>query len=107
MTLIGNVKGKTCIIVDDMIDTAGTLCKAAETLKEMGATKVYAFASHGVFSGKAAENIKGSVLEKVVVSDSMGLEEKFVQGNGGKVVQVSIDLLLAEVIRRMENEESV
>jgi ribose-phosphate pyrophosphokinase len=71
MVLIGDVKGKTCIIVDDMIDTAGTLVAAAKLLKESGAAKVFAFATHGIFSGPAAERIANSDLEKVITTDSM------------------------------------
>jgi len=71
MILIGNVEGKTCIIVDDMIDTAGTLVAASKLLKESGAAKVYAFATHGIFSGPAAERILNSDLEKVITTDSM------------------------------------
>ena len=71
MILIGDVKGKTCIIVDDMIDTAGTLVAAAKLLKESGAVKVFAFATHGIFSGPAAERIVNSDLEKVITTDSM------------------------------------
>lgn len=71
MELVGNVEGKTCIIIDDMIDTAGTLCEAAKILKEKGAKKVYAFASHGLFSGPAAERIRDSALEKVITTDSI------------------------------------
>lgn len=72
MTLIGDVKDKTCIIVDDMIDTAGTLCTAADMLKkEGGAKEVYAFATHGIFSGPAGDRIAKSSLEKVITTDSM------------------------------------
>lgn len=71
MTIIGTVKDKICIIIDDMTDTAGTLCKAATELKNAGAIKVYAFITHGIFSGPAAERIKESDLEKIVSTDSM------------------------------------
>jgi len=71
MNLIGDVKGRDCVIVDDMIDTGGTLCKAAEALKERGAKRVFAYATHAVFSGSAAENIANSVLDQVVVTDSI------------------------------------
>ena len=78
MTLIGNVEGKTCIIVDDMIDTAGTLCEAAKTLKKNGAAKVYAFATHGLFSGPAGDRIaKTPELEKVVTTDSLPVKDEF------------------------------
>ena len=71
MTIIGDVKGKTCIIVDDMTDTSGTLCKAAEELIAAGATKVYAFITHGIFSEPAAERIAKSKIEKIVCTDTM------------------------------------
>lgn len=100
MQLIGDVKGKTCIIVDDMIDTAGTLTQAAALLKEQGASKVYAFATHGIFSEKAADRISKSVLEKVITTDSMKTTDEFRDKIGDKHVCVSLDLLLAEAIRR-------
>lgn len=84
MVLIGNVKGKTCIIIDDMIDTAGTLCEGAKLLKAEGAHKVYAFATHGLFSGQAAERIAKSDLEKVVTTDSIKMREDFKANVGGK-----------------------
>lgn len=79
MTLIGDVKGKTCVLVDDMIDTAGTLVAAAELLKsEGGATEVYAFATHGIFSGQAADRISEcNALTRVITTDSMLIDEKF------------------------------
>jgi len=77
MELVGNVEGKVCIIIDDMIDTAGTLCEAARVLKDKGAKQVYAFASHGLFSGPAAERIRDSVLEKVITTDSIPVTAKF------------------------------
>jgi ribose-phosphate pyrophosphokinase len=102
MELVGNVEGKTCIIIDDMIDTAGTLCEAARVLKDKGAKKVYAFASHGLFSGPAAERIRDSALEKVITTDSIPLSQKFKDTVGpSKFQQVSLDLLLAETIRRV------
>ena len=100
MVLIGNVQGKTCVIVDDMIDTAGTLCGAAKLLKEQGADKVYAFATHGIFSGPAADRIAASTFEKVITTDSMVVSPDFKQKVGDKFSQVSLDLLLAEAIRR-------
>ena len=84
MILIGNVKGKTCIIVDDMIDTAGTLCAAAKLLKDEGAAKVFAFATHGIFSGPAGTRIANSVLEKVITTDSMTVTPEFKQTAGDK-----------------------
>ena len=102
MELVGNVKGKTCIIIDDMIDTAGTLCKAADILTENGASKVYAFATHGVFSGKAYQNIEKSSLEKVIVTNSIP-----VKYTSDKIVQLSVGILIAEAIRRIQNNESL
>lgn len=102
MELVGNVEGKTCIIIDDMIDTAGTLCEAAKVLKNKGANKVYAFASHGLFSGPAGERIRDSVLEKVITTDSIPVSQKFRDTVGpSKFQQVSLDLLLAETVRRI------
>ena len=71
MTVIGDVNNKICIIIDDMVDTAGTLCKAASELKEKGASEVYAFITHGIFSGPAGDRIKESELKKIVCTDTM------------------------------------
>lgn len=102
MELVGNVKGKVCIIIDDMIDTAGTLCEAARVLKEDGgATQVYAFASHGLFSGPAAERIRDSALTQVITTDSIPVTDRFKETVGDKYQQVSIGMLLAETIRRV------
>lgn len=103
--LIGDVKGKQCIIVDDMIDTAGTLCAAATALKEKGATDVYAFATHGIFSGPAGDRIAKSDFKKVITTDSMPLTAEFKARVGDKHQTVSLDLLLAEVIRRTHQRE--
>lgn len=100
MQLIGNVEGQECVLVDDMIDTAGTICLAAKTLKEHGATKVYGFATHGLFSGPAGDRVRDSAFERIVVSDSVPLKDDFAQKVGSKVQQESLDLLLAEAIRR-------
>ena len=102
MQLVGNVKGKVCIIVDDMIDTAGTLCEAAKTLKQNGATKVYAFSTHGLFSGPAGDRIaQTKELEKVITTDSVPLSDAFKQKVGDKHAIVSLGLMLAETIRRV------
>ena len=77
MELVGNVEGKTCILVDDMVDTAGTLCEAAKLLKEKGAKKIYAFATHGIFSGPAAERIKASPFEKVITTNTIKARNEF------------------------------
>jgi ribose-phosphate pyrophosphokinase len=106
MELVGNVKDCECIIIDDMIDTAGTLCLAAEELKKHGAKKVYAFATHGLFSGKAYENIDKSCLEKVVVTNTIPLK-KDESIKTDKIVQLSVGVLIAEAIRRIHLNESL
>ena len=105
VVLIGDVKGKQCIIVDDMADTAGTLCAAAAVLKDKGATDVYAFVTHGIFSGPAGDRIAKSVFKKVITTDSMPLIDGFKEKVGDKHHTVSLDLLLAEVIRRTHLHE--
>lgn len=101
MNLIGDVEGRDCVIVDDMIDTGGTLCKAAEALKERGAKRVFAYATHAVFSGTAAENIRNSVLDQVIVTDSIKLSPEMAAT--GKVTELSLSRMLAEAIRRISN----
>jgi ribose-phosphate pyrophosphokinase len=105
MNLIGDVDGRTAIMVDDMVDTAGTLCSAANALKERGATKVVAYCTHAVLSGKALENVRNSELDELVVTDTIPLsdEAKSVK----KIRQLTIADLLAESIRRVSNEESI
>ncbi|MFV0276768.1 MAG: ribose-phosphate pyrophosphokinase [Parahaliea sp.] len=105
MNLIGEVEGRTCLLVDDMVDTAGTLCKAADALKERGATKVMAYCTHAVLSGRALENLQGSQLDELVVTDTIPLREAARQI--GKIRQLTISDLLAESIRRVSNEESI
>lgn len=103
MNVIGDVEGKTCIIVDDMIDTAGTLLKGATALKEKGANKVIAYATHPVFSGNAHENIENSVLDAVIVTDTIPLAK-----NASKKIRViSMSGLIAETLRRINNGQSV
>jgi len=104
MELVGNVKDCDCIIIDDMIDTAGTLCLAAEELKKNGAKKVYAFATHGLFSGKAIRNIEQSSLEKVVVTNTIPFKDK---ENSSKIIHLSVGVLIAEAIRRIHHNESL
>ena len=104
MELVGNVSGYDCIIIDDMIDTAGTLCMAADMLKQNGARKVYAFATHGVFSGKAIENINKSQLDAVYVTNTVPIPKS---KESPKIKQISVGILIAEAIRRMENKESL
>ena len=105
MHLIGDVAGRDCVIVDDMIDTGGTLCKAAEALKEQGAKRVFAYATHPVFSGSAPQNIANSVIDELIVTDTIPLtaEMKAVS----KVRQLTLSEMLAECIRRISNEESI
>jgi len=105
MNIIGDVSDRTCLIVDDMVDTAGTLCKAADALKAQGARKVIAYCTHPVLSGPAIENINGSSLDQLVVTDTIPLSAeakacKFIR-------QLSMAKLLAESIRRVSNEESI
>ncbi|WNC70373.1 ribose-phosphate pyrophosphokinase [Thalassotalea nanhaiensis] len=105
MHIIGDVEGRDCIIVDDMIDTGGTLCKAAAALKEHGARRVFAYATHPVLSGGAVENIKNSVIDEMIVTDSIPLtpEMKALPN----VSQLSLSGMLSEAIRRVSNEESI
>ena len=105
MHIIGDVAGRTCLIVDDMVDTAGTLCKAADALKEHGATRVVAYSTHPVLSGPAIKNIKNSNLDSLVVTDTIPLSEE--AKNCGRIRQLSMAKLLAESIRRVSNEESI
>ncbi|MCR5537022.1 MAG: ribose-phosphate pyrophosphokinase [Succinivibrio sp.] len=105
MHLIGDVKDRDCIIVDDIIDTGGTLCKAAAALKERGAKRVYAYGTHAVLSGSAYENIANSEIDELVVSDSIPASEKFLKLDKFRVL--SLAPMLAEAIRRISNEESI
>lgn len=105
MHIIGDVSGKTCVIIDDMVDTAGTLCKAAEALKEHGAVKVVAYATHAVLSGNAMNNLLNSEIDELVVTDTIPLSEE--ARNSGKIRQLSVANMLAETIRRIHEEESV
>ncbi|MGK0441872.1 MAG: ribose-phosphate pyrophosphokinase, partial [Pseudohongiellaceae bacterium] len=105
MHLIGEVKGRTCILVDDMVDTAGTLCKAAAALKENGAEKVVAYCTHPVLSGKALENLRNSVLDELVVTDTIPLSDEAKALS--TIRQLTMANLLAESVRRVSNEESI
>jgi ribose-phosphate pyrophosphokinase len=105
MNVIGEVDGRTCLLVDDMVDTAGTLCQAADALKERGAAKVVAYCTHAVLSGNALTNLRNSQLDELVVTDTIPLSEeaKTVE----KIRQLTTADLLAESMRRVANEESI
>lgn len=105
MHIIGEIENKTCLLVDDIIDTAGTLCSAAKALKEHGAKKVIAYCTHPVLSGKAIENINNSMLDELVVTDSIPLSEAAQQCSRIRVLTLS--RMLAEAMRRLSNEESL
>lgn len=105
MHIIGEVRDRTCVIIDDIVDTAGTLCKAAEALKEHGARKVIAYATHAVLSGKAIENINGSRLDELVVTDTIPLRDEAQACERIRVLSVAG--MLAETIRRIHTDESV
>jgi len=105
MNIIGDVEGKICVLVDDMVDTAGTLCQAAAALKDEGAVRVVAYITHPVLSGQAIERISASVLDELVVTDTIPLSDS---GRAcSKIRQLSVAGLLAETMRRIRDEESV
>ncbi|NOR51927.1 MAG: ribose-phosphate diphosphokinase [Gammaproteobacteria bacterium] len=105
MHIIGDVKDRSCVIVDDLVDTAGTLCQAATALKKHGASKVVAYITHPVLSGPAIENINGSQLDEIVVTDTLPLSNE--AASCDRIRQISIAEMLAETIRRINNDESV
>jgi ribose-phosphate pyrophosphokinase len=105
MNIIGEVKGKTCVLVDDLVDTAGTLCLAALALKEQGAERVVAYCTHPVLSGNAVQNIEASELDELVVTDTIPLRENAAACS--RIRQLSIAAMLAETMRRISVEESV
>jgi ribose-phosphate pyrophosphokinase len=105
MNVIGDVEGKTCVLIDDMVDTAGTLCQAAITLKERGAKKVVAYATHAVLSGNAVANITNSSLDELVTTNSIPLTANSVKCS--KIRQLSIAPIMAEVIKRISEEQSI
>jgi ribose-phosphate pyrophosphokinase len=105
MHIIGDVEGRTCVMVDDLVDTAGTLCHAAEALKKHGAVKVVAYCTHPVLSGSAATNVSQSVLDELVVTDTIPLSEELIAIS--KIRQLSVAEMLAETIRRIAVGESV
>ena len=105
MNIIGDVAGRTCVLIDDLVDTAGTLCLAALALKEQGAVRVVAYCTHPVLSGAAVENIDASELDELVVTDTIPLRENAQACS--KIRQLSIATMLAETMRRISMEESV
>jgi ribose-phosphate pyrophosphokinase len=105
MNVIGDVQGRTCILMDDMVDTAGTLCQAAGILKEKGAKKVVAYATHAVLSGNAIDNIENSALDELVITNTIPLDAKAT--NSPKIRQLCIASTLAEVIKRISSEQSI
>lgn len=105
MNIIGDVEGRTCLLVDDIVDTAGTLCKAADALKEEGANRVVAYCTHAVLSGTAVVNINASNLDTLVVTNSIPLSP--VARACERIRQLSLGQMLAEAIRRVSNDESI
>lgn len=105
MNIIGDVSGRDCVIVDDMVDTAGTLCQAAQALKDHGAKSVFAYATHAVLSGKAISNINGSSLDRLVVTNTVPLSEEAQECDRIEILDLAP--LLGESIRRVNTEESI
>jgi len=105
MNIIGDVNGRTCVIMDDMVDTANTLCEAARALKEQGAVRVVAYCTHPVLSGPAVSRIENSVIDELVVTDTIPLRPDAEAST--KIRQISVDSLLAETVRRICEESSV
>ncbi len=105
MHIIGDVDGRTCVLIDDLVDTAGTLCHAASALKKHGAIKVVAYCTHAVLSGSAMKNLNGSELDELVVTDTIPLSQDAIES--GKIRQLSVAEMLAETIRRIAVGESV
>jgi ribose-phosphate pyrophosphokinase len=105
MNIIGDVRGRSCILVDDLVDTAGTLCQAAQALKDEGAARVIAYITHPVLSGKAVERVENSALDQLVVTDTIPLGEA--ARNCKRIRVLSVAELLAETMRRIRDEESV
>jgi len=105
MNIIGDVRGKTCVIIDDLVDTAGTLCQAANALKEHGAEKVSAYCTHPVLSGNAVKNIEGSALDELVTTDTIPLKSNAAACK--KIRQLSVAAMLAESMRRICEGESL
>jgi len=105
MNVIGNVKGKTCIIVDDIIDSGGTIVNAAKALKDRDAKEVYVYITHGVLTGKAIDKIKKSVIKKLVITDTIDNQNKIKNTKNIEVLPIST--LMGEAIKRISNSTSV
>jgi ribose-phosphate pyrophosphokinase len=105
MNIIGEVQGRTCVLMDDMVDTANTLCEAAQALKDNGAARVLAYCTHAVLSGSAVERISNSQLDELVVTDTIPLRDE--AKACGRIRQLSVAELLAETMHRISNEDSV
>lgn len=105
MHIIGEIEGRTCLLVDDIIDTAGTLCGAAKALKDHGAKRVIAYCTHPVLSGKAIDNINNSELDELVVTDSIPLSQAALECT--RIRTLTLSKMLAEAMRRLSNEESL
>ena len=105
MNIIGDVEGRNCVLMDDMVDTAGTLCKAAQALKDHGAKRVLAYCVHPVLSGSAIERINNSVIDELVVTDTIPLTPE--AQLSPRIRQLSVADVLAETIRRINNDDSV
>ncbi len=105
MNIIGDVEGRSCVLIDDLVDTAGTLCKAAAALKEHGAARVVAYCTHAVLSDPAVDNINISMLDELVVTNTIPLREDAITSN--KIRQLSVAGIIAETMRRINNAESV
>ena len=105
MNIIGDVKGKTCIIVDDIIDSGGTIVNAVDALKKNGANEVFVFITHAVLSGDAVNKIKKSKIKKLIITDTIDNSKKI--KNNNKIEVLSISSLMAEAIKRISNSTSV
>ncbi len=105
MNIIGDVANRTCVIIDDIVDTANTLCEAASALKKQGATHVVAYATHAIFSGDAIDSIDASELDEIVITDTITLRQNLKKSK--KIRQVSVAKIMAETIRRISHEDSV
>ena len=105
MNVIGNVKGKTCIIVDDIIDSGGTIVNSAKALKDRGAKEVYVYITHGVLTGEAVDKIKKSTIKNLVITDTIDNQQKIMKAKNIEVLPISS--LMGEAIKRISNSTSV